>query len=84
MQFIEEIMGLFGGESVKPDFKAVILGSYGGYFECVTGIRHYTPSEIALSFKKGGVIIKGENLYIKKYSSGDVAVCGKINSLERV
>ena len=84
MQFIEEIMGLFGGESVKPSFKAVILGSYGGYFEGVTAICRYTAEEISLSFKKGGVVINGENLYIKKYCEGDVAICGKINKIERV
>ena len=39
--------------------------------------------DINLSFKRGEITVKGENLYIKKYSAGDVAICGKIISVER-
>ncbi|MBE7083437.1 MAG: hypothetical protein E7373_02390 [Clostridiales bacterium] len=86
MNFIESVCSCFSeNELLKaPDFKAVLLGDTAGYFECVKSIAHYTEEEIALSVKNGGVIIRGEGLYVKKYCAGDLVVCGKIKSLERV
>ena len=79
MGFIESIKSCFSGEElpVEPIFRAVL-------FENVRSILHYEIEEIALSLKKGGLVIRGDNLYIKKYCAGDVVICGKIKSVERV
>jgi len=86
MSFIENIKNCFCSEELpkEPVYRAVLFGDYAGYFENVTAIAHYDTEEIALSLKKGGIVIKGENLYVKKYCMGDVSVCGKIKSVERV
>ena len=86
MNIFENIAEILGVSDLlgKPVFKATLVGDSAGYFECVLGIKSYSEEEIILSVKDGGVIIKGENLYIKKYCEGDVAVCGKIKAVERI
>ena len=86
MSFIENIKGCFSCEEIpmEPVYRAVLFGDTAAYFENVRSILHYEVEEIALSLKKGGLVIRGDNLYIKKYCSGDVVVCGKIKSVERV
>lgn len=86
MGFIDNIYKCVGAENfpAEPNFKAMIFGDSAGFFENVTGIGYYTPEEISLRIKKGGVTVRGENLFIKKYCAGDVVICGKITSLERV
>ena len=86
MGFINEILKCFTPEELpcEPSYRAVIFGDTAGYFEKVLTIKSYQPNEIILTLKKGVIVIKGENLYIKKYCMGDVAVCGKIKGIERV
>jgi sporulation protein YqfC len=84
--FIDDIKSCFTADELikEPIFRAVLFGDGAAYFENVSSIARYSPEEIALSIKKGGLIITGENLYVKKYCAGDVVICGKIKSLERV
>ncbi|MBO7345002.1 MAG: YabP/YqfC family sporulation protein [Clostridia bacterium] len=86
MGFIEEIKNCFCVEElpVNPCYRAVIFGDSAVYLENVKAIVYYTTEEIALTVKGGGIILRGENLYVKKYCAGDLAVCGKIKALERV
>ena len=86
MGFIDEIKKCFTPEELpsQPEFRAVLLGQTAGYFENVKFIRYYQPNEVSLALKKGSLLIKGENLYVKKYCVGDVVVCGKITSVEMV
>ncbi|MBQ7236903.1 MAG: YabP/YqfC family sporulation protein [Clostridia bacterium] len=86
MGFIDDITRCFSADELpkEPCFRAVLFGDGAGYFENVRSIRHYTPEEIALCLKRGGLLIRGENLYVKKYCAGDVVVCGRITSIERV
>lgn len=86
MGFIDNIINSIGAENfpVQPQFKAVIFGDSAGFFENVTGIKYYTSEEISLCIRKGGITIRGENLFIKKYCAGDVVICGKIKSFERI
>ena len=86
MGFIEDIKNCFSLEEFpsKPTYRAVLFGDTAGYFENVLGIISYTKEEIALSIKNGRLIIRGEGLYVKKFCVGDIVVCGKILSLERV
>lgn len=86
MGFIENIKNCIGVEQLPKEqlFRAVIFGESAVYFENVKGLYKYTPEEILLTLRKGFVSVKGENLYIKKFCSGDVVVCGKIKGVERV
>ncbi len=86
MSFIEEIKSCFCESELpaSPSYRAVILGDGAVYLENVKSIVYYTSEEIALTVKGGGIILRGEKLYVKKYCAGDLAVCGKIKSLERI
>ncbi len=86
MSFIDCISRCFNSEELSSSgqFRAVLFGDGAVYFESVKAIGGYTEKEVYLILKKGGIKIKGEGLYIKKYCAGDVAVCGKISIIERV
>lgn len=69
---------------VEPLFKAVMFGDKAVYLEGVSDIKSYSLDKVEVKLKTGEVVIKGENLSIEKYCVGDLAVCGKIKSLERI
>ena len=86
MGFIDNIKTCIGEnfEGVsEPTFRAVLFGEHAVYFENVRSIIRYSPQEIKLAVKKGGVSVRGEGLYLKKYCSGDVVICGKIKAIEK-
>ncbi len=85
MGLIENVLSGMG-EAIpyEPCFKAVMFGANAGYFENICGIKSYSPDEIILSVKGGGLVVRGKDMYIKKYCAGDVVVCGQISSIERV
>lgn len=86
MGFIDSIKNCFRAEElpVEPIYRAVLFGDSAAYFENVRSVVGFSEEEIILSLKRGGLRISGEKLYIKKYCSGDVAVCGKIRVIERI
>lgn len=86
MGFIEEIKKCFSCAEMpkEPIYRAVLFGDSAGYFENVCAVKSYQQDHVCLSLKKGELTIKGERLYIKKYCGGDVVICGKIQSIERV
>ena len=86
MSFIEDIKNCFTADELpkEPIFRAVLFGDSAAYFENVLTIARYSPEEIALSLKRGGIVVSGANLYVKKYYAGDVVICGKINSIQRI
>ena len=85
MGFIDDIKNCFSVKELgAPTFRAMLIGDNAAYFECITAIARYDQNEIMLCLKKGGIIVKGEGLYVKKYCKGDVSVCGKIKSVEMV
>jgi sporulation protein YqfC len=86
MSFIEDIKGCFSPDEMptSPTFRAVLFGDNAAYFENVKTIISYQRNEILLALTRGRLKVKGENLYVKKYCAGDVAVCGKICAIERV
>ena len=86
MGLIDEINNCFCKNELpnNPSFRAVLIGDSAGYFENVKSIVSFTNEEIVLALKSGALKISGNGLYIKKYCLGDVVVCGKIKSLEKI
>lgn len=86
MSFIDDIKNCFTADELpkEPIFRAVLFGDSAAYFENVLTIANYAPEQITLSLKRGGIVISGVGLYVKKYCAGDVVICGKINSIQRV
>lgn len=86
MGLIDEINNCFCQNELpnNPSFRAVLIGENAIYFENIKSIVSFSNEEIMLSLKNGGLKIIGTGLYIKKYCLGDVVVCGKIKSLEKI
>ena len=86
MSLIEQIRNCFCQKElpIEPVYRAVLFGDCAGYFENVKNIVSFSDCEIILSLSNGGLKIAGEKLYIKKYCLGDVAICGKIKTIERI
>ena len=86
MSFIDSIKNCFcaGEIPIEPIYRAVVFGDGAVYFENIRAIVSFDSNEIVLSLKKGGLKVLGEELLVKKYCSGDVAVCGKIRAIERI
>lgn len=85
MSLIDNILESIGGAEFPKEhkYRYTVFGGNAGYFENVSGIKYYTPEEIALSLKRGGLTVRGENLYVKKFCAGDVVICGNILSVEK-
>ena len=86
MSFIDNIKDCFCQNELPTDcsFRAVLFGESAGYFENIKSIVSYEKEQVVLSLKNGGIKVSGKDLYIKKYCIGDVVICGKILSVERV
>ena len=86
MGFIDDIKKCFSSSElpIEPVFRAVIFGDCALYLENVRSIVKYTSEEISISLSKGGLNVLGNNLYVKKYCAGDLVVCGKIKTIERI
>ncbi len=86
MGLIDEINNSFCQNELPscPSFRAVLIGDSAGYFEMVKNIVSFNSEEIVLAVKNGAIKILGKGLYIKKYCLGDVVVCGKIKSIEKI
>lgn len=83
MSFIDEVLSVFGGENAATLPKVTLLGWQSAYFEGVKAIKSYSRDKIEVFALKGEIKITGEGLVVKKYCAGDLAVCGKIKSIER-
>ena len=86
MSLIDNIKDCFCQNELPLDcsYRAVLFGESAGYFENVKSIVSYEKEQVVLSLKNGGLKVSGKDLYIKKYCLGDVVVCGKILSVERI
>ena len=85
LSFIDNVKSCFTSEELplSPSFRAVMFGDRAIYFEGILSIVYYAKEEIVLQIKKGKIKIKGQDLYIKKYCGGDVAICGLIKGMEK-
>ena len=86
MGFIDNIRDCFCQNELPAEcaYRAVLFGESAGYFENVKSIVSYEKEQVVLALKNGGIKVKGRDLYIKKYCEGDVVICGKILSVERI
>ena len=84
MNFIDEILSVFGAENAAPAFRVMLFGDGAAYIEGVKAIKSYSQEKMELYLKKGEIKITGEGLFVKKYCAGDLAVCGKIKSVEKI
>jgi hypothetical protein len=85
MSFFESVKEMIGLEQLPtPVFRATIIGDVAAFFEGVVDVHDFTDEQIVLRLKKGGFIINGKNLYLKKYCEGDLVVCGKITSTQKI
>lgn len=85
MSFIESVKELISLQELPvPTFKATLVGDSALFLEGVLDVTEFTDKQITIRLKKGGFIIKGENLFLKKYCEGDLIVCGKIVSTEKL
>lgn len=85
MSFIESVKELISLQELPvPTFKATLVGDSALFLEGVLDVTEFTDKQITIRLKRGGFIIKGENLFVKKYYEGDLIVCGKIVSTEKL
>ena len=83
MSFIDEVLSVFGGDNAAPVPRVMLFGDTAAYLEGVKAIKSYSQDKIEVLVLKGEIKITGEGLFVKKYCAGDLAVCGKIKSVER-
>ena len=83
MSFINEVLKVLGGEETTPAFRVMLFGDAAAYVEGVKAIKSYSRDKIELFIRKGEITITGEELFVKKFCAGDLAVCGKIISIKR-
>lgn len=67
-----------------PTFRALMIGDYAIHLEDVVSIKQLETENVTLRLKKGGLVVKGKDLFVKKYCEGDLIICGKIISVERI
>lgn len=86
MSFIENIRDCIGLENlpVASSFRALLFGGFAVYVEGVKQMLSFTSEEIIVSVKDCSLKIEGEKMFVKKYCSGDLVVCGKISGLTRL
>ena len=85
MSFFEEIKSLlYDNGFPAPTFRALMVGDYAIHLENVNSIVSLEQDQITVRLSKGGVTIKGKDLYVKKYCEGDLVICGKIVLVERI
>lgn len=86
MGLIENIFESLGLQDLvcEKDSRITLIGKTACYIEGVKSIKSYSNEEVFLRLKDGEFIITGEELFIKKYCEGDIAICGKIVKIERL
>lgn len=84
MSFIDELAkALKIGEIIPQGYRIEILGDKGIYLEGVKSLKFYDRDKVEICLKKGEIVVKGENLTILKRCGEDLAIGGKVKSVER-
>ena len=83
MGFVNTIADMCAVDLAQCEFRLTVFGGGCIYAEGVKCVKAYSPSEIVIAFKKSGAVIKGDGLVLEKFCGGDVAVKGRVKSIER-
>ena len=75
-----ECFGL-GGEIRPAKYRFTVCAGCGGVFEGVKKIETYSRGEVVLLISGGKLVVKGENLGIKKYGESEIALSGRITGV---
>lgn len=81
MRLIGELFDAVEGEGFSRC--TWVLGG-DAYLEGVKTVGDFTPEKIVLFFKKCGMEIEGQDLFIRKYVDGDLLLSGKVLSLRMI
>ncbi len=84
MGLIQSVIGACDGVVNKSQYRFTLLGDSLLYAEGVKRINSYSSAEVILSVKGGSIKITGRGLSIEKFCDGDVAVKGRVDSVERI
>ena len=78
MRFLDSIVcSLMGSESENAPFRIFIEGN-ACYLTDVKTLKEYSKEKIVIGVKSGGLVVYGKDMFIKKYSGGDLIICGKM------
>ena len=83
MNLLKEISESLGLDEVAPiPYMFSVSGKSGGYFQNVKKLGEIKPDKISLVLSRGEIVVFGKSLAIGRFSGGDVAIRGKIESIE--
>ena len=78
MRFLDSIVSfLLGNEGENAPYRIFIEGN-ACYVTDVRTLKEYSKEKIIIGVKSGGIAVYGKEMYIKKYSGGDLVICGKM------
>ena len=83
MGLIESVGQVCAEDTFPCEYRITVFGGRSVYIEGVKKIRAFASVEVVLDFKKSSIKISGEGLRLEKMCGGDVAVVGRIDSIER-
>ena len=83
MAFIEDALHCLGlGKEITPySHRVTLYGKCGCLVEGIKKILLFTENQVEFSLKAGTLVINGENLKIKKYGEGEVALVGCVTGV---
>lgn len=83
MAFIEDVLCSLGlGKEITPySHRITIYGKCGCLIEGVKKIVCFSKTQVEILLKTGVLIVLGENLQIKKYGDGEIALIGLISGV---
>lgn len=84
MAFNKEIQNYLSPVYDAFSFKYTLIEGVGAYFENVLKICEISTYSVTLSTKKGLYSVCGDGLKIRKYYSGDLAICGNVTRVEKL
>ncbi len=64
--------------------RCIWIAGGGGYFEGVKCVEEFAKEQVVVCFSKTKVLVKGNDISIKKYCDGDLQLDGKIYALEQL
>lgn len=83
MNLFKEISDSLGLDEVAPmPYLFSVNGKGGGYFQNIKRLGDVKTDKIVLVLKRGEIVVSGESLAISRFTGSDVAIKGRIKSVE--